>query len=380
MILRNDFERQWKVVESRILAAVQRVGASGRYILGPEVGKFEEALAESWGVAHAVGVGNGMDALEIALRCLELEAGERVLTTPFSAFATTLAILRAGGWPLFVDVDDNGNLDLDQAREVLLRDSSIRFLLPVHLYGNPLDLEKLAALKTDFQLLVVEDCAQAIGATHGGRVVGSVGQATGTSFYPTKNLGAFGDGGALLTNDEQVATRAKKLRNYGQSSLYLHDQLGLNSRLDELQAAILHDALLPNLQHWTAARRQVASRYGSQIETGTFRPLEIAKEAEPAWHLYPLFVSPGERDRFRRFLEELSIESGIHYPRVIPDQKTLQAPGVCGIAFEPENARRLAASELSLPIHPFLTEAEMSTILSACRTFGQSIKTSTEEG
>ena len=137
-----------------------------------------------------------------------------------------MAIVRAGGVPVFVDVDDNGNLDLNQSREVLKRDRSIRFLLPVHLYGNPLDLEQLAALITDLQLLVVEDCAQAIGAKHGGRVAGSVGQAAGTSFYPTKNLGAMGDAGALLTNDDKIATRARRLRNYGQSSPYPHDEIG----------------------------------------------------------------------------------------------------------------------------------------------------------
>src|SRR5688500_241063 len=154
MITLNDFGRLWKIVEAQVLTAVQRVGGSGRYILGPEVEQFEISLARSWGVAHAVGVGNGMDALEIALRCLGLEAGQKVLTTPFSAFATTLAILRAGGIPVFVDVDENGNLDLDQARSALTRDRSIRFLLPVHLYGHPLDLENLAALKRDLDLVV----------------------------------------------------------------------------------------------------------------------------------------------------------------------------------------------------------------------------------
>ncbi|HZE12623.1 MAG TPA: DegT/DnrJ/EryC1/StrS family aminotransferase, partial [Chthoniobacterales bacterium] len=189
MIAQNDFAQQWRAVEPAVVAAVRRVGASGRYILGQEVEAFEMALAEHWGMAHAVGVGNGMDALEIGLRCLELRSGEKVLTTPLSAFATTLAILRAGGTPVFVDVDDNGNIDLHQCRQVLRRDSSIRVLLPVHLYGNPCDLEDLATLKRDFDLRIVEDCAQAIGAEHGGRVVGSVGQVAGTSFYPTKNLG-----------------------------------------------------------------------------------------------------------------------------------------------------------------------------------------------
>lgn len=365
MILSNDFRKQWETIEPLVLTAVQRVGASGRYILGPEVERFEKALAEFWGVAHAVGVGNGMDALEIALHCLGLRAGEKVLTTPFSAFATTLAILRAGGVPEFVDVDDNGNLDLAQVREVLARDRSIRFLLPVHLYGNPLDLETLAAVKADFDLLVVEDCAQAIGARHGGRVVGSVGQASGTSFYPTKNLGALGDGGALLTNDERIATRAKSLRNYGQSSHYLHDELGLNSRLD---SAILHE-LLPNLQHWTQTRRQIADQYRSEIVSPRFRMLTMDRTAEPVWHLFPLFIRGGDRDEFRHHLERSHIQSGVHYPRIIPDQAILQGIGKSNCAVEPINARRLASSELSLPIHPFLGKAEIAAILSACGRF-----------
>src|ERR1043166_1817422 len=202
------------------MAAVERVGASGRYILGPEVEAFETALAGHCGVRHAVGVGNGMDALEIALRCLDLRPGEKVLTTPFSAFAPTLAILRAGGLPLFVDVDDNGNIDLDQCRDILGRDRALRFLVPVHLYGNPVALDLLAGLKKDFDLLIVQDCAQALGARSHDRAAGTIGQAAATSFYPTKNLGALGDGGAVLTNDGALATRARTLRHYGQSSLY----------------------------------------------------------------------------------------------------------------------------------------------------------------
>ncbi len=294
MILQNDFKRQWAEIGPAALAAVERVGASGSYILGREVEAFEGKLAEFWGVPNAIGVANGMDAIEIALRALDLRAGQKVLTTPFSAFATTLAILRAGGVPVFVDVDDNGNIDLEQCRDVFSRDRSIRFFVPVHLYGNPLDLEKLAGLRRDFDLSIVEDCAQAIGAKQGGRNVGTVGQAAATSFYPTKNLGAFGDGGALLTKDPSTASRARALRNYGQSDLYLHDELGLNSRLDELHAAVLSDALLPNLQRWIDVRRQTASRYLREIQH--LRIIKPAPSAEPVWHIFPVFVEAGERD------------------------------------------------------------------------------------
>jgi dTDP-3-amino-3,4,6-trideoxy-alpha-D-glucose transaminase len=364
MILQNDFKRQWAEIGPAAIDAVERVGASAWYILGKEVDAFEGKLARFWGVSHAVGVANGMDAIEIALRALDLQPGQKVLTTPFSAFATTLAIFRAGGVPVFVDVDDNGNLDLDQCREVLSRERPIRFFVPVHLYGNPLDLEKLAGLRRDFDLVIVEDCAQAIGAKHGGRNVGTVGQAAATSFYPTKNLGALGDGGALLTNDPRTASRARALRNYGQSELYLHDELGLNSRLDELHAAVLSDALLPNLQRWTEARRQTAARYLREIRH--HRTIKPSPSAEPVWHLFPIFVEAAERDTVRERLRERGVATGVHYPRVIPEQAAMQLSPGYQVALEPTNARRLAASELSLPVHSFLREGEVQVVITCC--------------
>ena len=364
MILQNDFKRQWEVVEPAVLSAVRRVGASGRYILGQEVERFEQALARIWGASHAVGVANGMDAIEIALRALDLRPGQKVLTTAFSAFATTLAILRAGGVPVFVDVDDNGNIDLEQCRDVFSRERSIRFFVPVHLYGNPLDLEKLAGLREDFDLVIVEDCAQAIGAKQGGRNVGTVGQAAATSFYPTKNLGALGDGGALLTNDPRTASRARALRNYGQSDHYVHDELGLNSRLDELHAAVLSDALLPNLERWTETRRQIAARYLRELHP--IRTINPAPSAEPVWHLFPIFVEAAERDKVRERLRERGVASGVHYPRLIPEQPAMKLSVTHEVAIEPVNARRLAGSEISLPIHPFLREDEVQTVITAC--------------
>jgi dTDP-3-amino-3,4,6-trideoxy-alpha-D-glucose transaminase len=367
MIVQNDFARQWKAIEPSVISAVNRVGASGRYILGKEVEQFESALATYWGLEHAVGVGNGMDALEIALRCGDIRAGEKVLTTSFSAFATALAILRSGGVPVFVDVDDNGNIDLDQCREVLVRDRSIRFCVPVHLYGNPLDLDKLAALRKDFDLFLVEDCAQAIGATSSGGNVGTIGQVAATSFYPTKNLGALGDGGAILTHDATIAARGRSLRHYGQSSLYAHDEFGLNSRLDEVQAAILREASLPNLGDWTKLRRQHAATYLRDIHNPNLTLLKPTAASEPVWHLFPIFTP--HRERFREFMRAAEIETGIHYPRVIPDQAAFQGKIRAAIAATPSNARRLAAEEVSLPVHPFLREQEISEVIGACNAF-----------
>jgi dTDP-3-amino-3,4,6-trideoxy-alpha-D-glucose transaminase len=368
MILQNDFKRQWQFVEERALDAVRRVGASGRYILGREVETFETALAASWGVSHAVGTANGLDAIEIGLRCLDLQPGEKVLTTPFSAFATTLAIIRAGGTPLFVDVDDFGGIDLRQCRQVLEKDRSIRFLVPVHLYGLPLRMEELARLRADFSLQIVEDCAQSIGATSAGIKTGTVGQAAATSFYPTKNLGAMGDAGALLTNDATVAEKAKTLRNYGQTAHYLHSQLGLNSRLDELHAAVMHEALLPNLAHWTEARRRTAEKYLTQISHPSIQLLSPDPAMVPAWHLFPILADEDLRDHLQRHLNSCGIMTGIHYPRLICDQAALRKDAWQS-AVDPVNARRFTSCELSLPIHPFLTEQESASVIAACNAW-----------
>jgi dTDP-3-amino-3,4,6-trideoxy-alpha-D-glucose transaminase len=376
MILQNDFKRQWQAVESEVTAALHRVGSSGWYILGREVEAFEMALARFWGAKHAVGVGNGMDALEIALRCLKVRPGEKVITTPLSAFATTLAILRAGARPIFVDVDERGGIDLDQCETVLRKDSSIRFLVPVHLYGIALDLKKLARLRDKFDLRVVEDCAQAIGATDGGIFVGSAGQVAATSFYPTKNLGAFGDGGALLTNDGAVAEEARCLRNYGQSELYFHSELGLNSRLDELHAAMLHDAFLPRVKEWTDRRRDVARRYLQSIRHPSIELLPVDADSGAVWHLFPILVRDGLREKLRQHLRSLDILSGIHYPRIIPEQKALKSLGGIETAEQPVKASHFSRCELSLPVHPFLSEAEVTTVIDACNGWQPQIASS----
>jgi dTDP-3-amino-3,4,6-trideoxy-alpha-D-glucose transaminase len=369
MIAQNDFKRQWQVVGPAVLEAVERVGASGWYLLGEEVAQFEEALAQRWGVRHAIGVGNGMDAIEIGLRCLGLNPGEKVLTTPLSAFATTLAVIRTGGIPVFVDVDELGGVDLRQCRALLQKDRSIRFFVPVHLYGFPLDLKELDNLKKEFSLLVVEDCAQSIGATDRGLRAGAIGQAAATSFYPTKNLGAMGDGGALLTNDAAIATQATALRNYGQSAHYLHSELGLNSRLDEVHAAILRSAFLPHLDAWTEARSRTAQAYLDEINHPLIELPAPAASASPVWHIFPAKVSQGKKDDLRVSLCRQEIMAAVHYPRIIPEQPAFLSYGRGEIAFDPKTARRLTSSELSLPIHPFLTDQEVTAVIEACNSW-----------
>ena len=368
MILQNDFKRQWRAIGPQVLEAVQRVGTSGWYILGKEVEEFEKALAQFWGVTHAVGVGNGMDALEIGLRCLDLQPGNKVVTTPLSAFATTLAILRAGAVPVFVDVDELGRIRLDQCRRLLDPDRAIRFLVPVHLYGFALDMRELQRLKDDFDILIIEDCAQSIGATYRGVSAGTVGQVAATSFYPTKNLGALGDGGALLTNDDGIASTARSLRNYGQASQYIHAEIGLNSRLDEIHAAILKTALLPHLSRWTETRRTIAHSYRERIDNPRLRTPLPETDMNPVWHLFPVTVEEG-RDALREHLGSLEILSGVHYPRIIPDQAALAAYGRYEVACDLKNALRFANTGLSLPIHPFLRDNEVEAVISACNSW-----------
>jgi dTDP-3-amino-3,4,6-trideoxy-alpha-D-glucose transaminase len=367
MILQNDFKRQWDEIADSVLDAVRRVGSSGWYILGAEVTAFEKKLAAFWGTAHAIGTANGLDALEIGLRCLGLRPGDQVLTTPLSAFATTLAILRAGGVPVFVDVDATGGIDLGQCREILARDRSIRFLLPVHLYGHALDMEELRRLRRDFELQLLEDCAQAIGANG----VGTAGQAAATSFYPTKNLGALGDAGAILTNDPAVAQAAAEMRNYGQSAHYVHSRLGLNSRLDELHAAILCDAFLPRLPAWTKARRQIAQKYLEGIHHPSIEFAAPAAVDDSVWHLFPVLVR--DREKFQEHLRGSGITTGVHYPRIIPEQKALSATTtIKSSPAEFENARRFARDEVSLPVHPLMTTDEVESVIAACNNWDHS--------
>jgi dTDP-3-amino-3,4,6-trideoxy-alpha-D-glucose transaminase len=362
----NDFKRQWEAVREDVQRAVARVGESGWYILGKEVDGFERALERDWPVRHAVGVGNGLDAIEIGLRCLGVREGDRVLTTPLSAFATTLAIMRVGATPVFVDVDERGLIDLEQCRHALSETPAVRCLLPVHLYGEPVNAATLRELKHRYELSVLEDCAQSVLARWEGLATGRVGQVAATSFYPTKNLGAMGDGGAVLTDSEAIASKARELRNYGQTRQYVHDRVGLNSRLDEMQAAILRDAMLPRLAEWTTRRRAIAGRYLQEIQ---HRRIELPPQVEtcdPCRHLFPVVVEAKKRASLVEHLRAAEVATGIHYPTLIPDQKAMKEYGRCEVRGTLERARRFAGGEVSLPIHPFLRDDEVAHVIEAC--------------
>ncbi len=358
MVQANDFRRQWDDLREDALAAFEKVGASGWYVLGEEVRGFEQELAAYWGFPHAAGVASGLDAIEISLRALGCGPGDRVLTTPISAFATTLAIVKTGAVPVFVDTDAMGLIDLERCDDLLQRRSDIRFFVPVHLYGFALDPSALRRLRDEYGLLMVEDCAQSIRAA---------GQLAATSFYPTKNLGAMGDGGAVLTTDAGLDARVRALRDYGQTAKYRHDIIGYNSRLDELQAAFLRRACLPRLERWTSRRREIAGAYLTGIRNPAVRLPVPPEGSDPSWHLFPVWIHPECGPELREsFMQQ--VPAGIHYPIAIPDQKAL-----CDVPFEApdgyENARRLCASEVSLPVHPYLNDAEVAEVIAAVNSF-----------
>jgi dTDP-3-amino-3,4,6-trideoxy-alpha-D-glucose transaminase len=277
-----------------------------------------------------------------------------VLTTPVSAFATTLAIVKTGAVPVFVDTDQHGLIDLARCQALLQRRSDIRFFVPVHLYGFSLDPGGLRRLRDEHGLRMVEDCAQSMRAA---------GELAATSFYPTKNLGAMGDGGAVLTRDAALDERVRALRDYGQTAKYRHDVIGYNSRLDELQAAFLRRACLPRLERWSARRREIAAAYLGGIRNSGVRLPALPEGSEPSWHLFPVWIDANARDAFLQ-----QVPSGIHYPIAIPDQKAL-----CRVPFEApdgcENARRLCASEVSLPVHPYLDDSEVAEVIAAVNAF-----------
>lgn len=365
MIGLNNFGRQWEDTAEDSVASFVSVGKSGWYILGREVQDFESSLADYWGLSYAVGVASGLDAIEISLRTLGCKPGDKVLTSPVSAFATTLAILKLGAIPVFADVTDNGLVDLDSARDAIIRDRSIRYFVPVHLYGHALDMRDLAALHQELAVTIIEDCAQSIGATSHGIPTGKVGQAAATSFYPTKNLGAMGDGGAILTDDELCFKAAQSLRDYGQVKKYQHDLVGYNSRLDEVQAGLLRRVSLPRLDTWIRRRREIAARYLTEIESDAAQLPRVPPASISSWHLFPVLIAPDRKSDFWQHMQNHMISIGEHYPIAIPDQRALAqvpfeiAPG--GI----EQARSFCRSEVSLPIHPYLTEAEVSTVIGA---------------
>lgn len=360
----NDFQREPETLIQDQMRAAEAVLRSGWWVLGQQVQTFEQAWASHCGTTGAVGVANGLDAIEIGLRSLVIGPGDEVITTALTAYATTLAIQRCGAIPVFADIDP-ATACLDPASVERCISPTTRAVLVVHLYGRAANLTGLHQICSRHGLLLLEDCAQAHGAHHAGRPVGSIGSFGAWSFYPTKNLGAIGDAGALTSSDQALLAKAKQLRNYGQSDRYHHDFQGLNSRLDELQAALLLERL-PHLKAWTERRRSIAQRYWSEI----FHPeLELlAPPSEPSSHVHHLFVlRTPRRAALQGHLDAAGIKTLIHYPVPCHLQKALGAHRIDSVGLH--TTEHHASACLSLPIHPFLSDQDVDRVISACNCF-----------
>jgi dTDP-4-amino-4,6-dideoxygalactose transaminase len=356
-----DLGAAYRELKTEIDAAIHRVLDSGWYILGPEVDAFEADWAAWCGADHAVGVANGLDALILALRALDIGPGDEVIVPSNTYIATWLAVTAVGARPVPVEPDPATH-NIDPARIAAAITPATRALLPVHLYGQPADLDPILALARQHGLAVIEDAAQAHGARYKGRRIGAHGDVVCWSFYPGKNLGALGDGGAVTTNRPDLADRIRVLRNYGSRVKYVNEVQGVNSRLDPIQAAVLR-AKLPYLDAWTDRRRAIAAAYSEGLrDSGLILP-HVPNWAEPAWHLY--VVRTPDRDGLQKRLSEAGVGTLIHYP--IPPHMQ-EAYADLGLAPEAlPLARDLAGEVLSLPMGPQLPLADAARVIDAVR-------------
>jgi dTDP-4-amino-4,6-dideoxygalactose transaminase len=350
-ILFNRLEKKYIKNKKRFLKIADEVLSSGRYILGPFVAEFEKEFAEYIGTKYCVGVGNGLEALQIGLMALGIGKGDEVITTPLSAVASSLAIKAVGAKPVFIDIDEYYHLDADQIEKYI--NKKTKAILLVHLYGQSVDLDKILKIAKKYKLFVVEDCAQAHGTEYKNRKVGSFGDAGCFSFYPTKNLGAFGDGGCIVTNNKKIADLAKMIRNYGQKNRYEHIVYGINSRLDELQAAFLLEKL-KDLDIDNSKRQKKAKIYFDLLKD--VKQIKLPLIRPNSNHIFHLFVvEVEEREKLQKFLKEKGIETLIHYPIPIHKQKCFKEYNNMRFPIVEEKTKKI----LSLPLYPEIRDEEI---------------------
>ncbi len=349
-------------------AAIERVMGSGRYILGPEVAAFEEEFSRWLGVRETVGVASGTDALVLALKACGIGPGDVVITVSHTAVATVAAIELAGAIPLLVDIEpETFTMNPMQVEAVLRTERRVRALLPVHLYGHPCDLSAFQKLARQYELQLIEDCSQAHGAKWQGRMVGTWGDVATFSFYPTKNLGAMGDGGAVATDSPELAQRLRSLRQYGWERRYISEIAGGNSRLDELQAAILR-VKATRLDAGNARRRLLAVQYTEGLRRTTVQPPPVAAEAEHVFHQYVVRVAG--RDDLAGYLWKHGVPTAVLYPVPIHCQPAYAGRIALAAGGLPETVRA-AAEVLSLPLHPQLSEAAVQRVISLIHNWRQ---------
>ena len=359
----NDLSRGVAELRDELDAAVARVFDSGWFVLGEEGAAFERELAASASSAHAVGVASGTDAIELALRALSLGRGDEVVTQANTCVPTVAAIERAGATPVLCDAEpEAGTMNPESLAGAL--GERTRAVVPVHLYGQCADVDAIAEVCAERGVAVVEDCAQAVGATLRGRPAGTIGLLGCLSFYPTKNLGALGDGGAVITDDAALDDRLRLVRQYGQADRYRHVTEGVNSRLDELQAALLR-ARLPHLERWTERRELIAAAYTEALASGPVRPLAQLPERRNVFHLY--VVEAPDRESLQRHLAEHGIGTLVHYPTPVH-----QHPPYLRLADGPVPlavSERLCSHILSLPMYPELRDDEVERVAEALRVY-----------
>jgi dTDP-4-amino-4,6-dideoxygalactose transaminase len=374
-----DLGRQYVQIRSEVLTAIESVCASQHYVLGAEVEAFEREVADFCGAGEAIGCASGTDALWLALTAAGVQPGDQVLTTPFSFFASASAIARAGARPVFADIDP-ATFNLDPAQvESFVRSSQhdkLRALVPVHLYGQCADMDRLKELAREFRLSVIEDAAQAIGARWGTQRAGSMGASAAFSFYPTKNLSAYGDAGLVSTSDPEMAAHMRRLGNHGSPRRYVHEELGWNSRLDAIQAAVLR-VKLKYITEWNEARRERAGRYdqlfaaaglkggGSAEDSGPIQLPQTSRQAHHVFHQY--VVRAYRRDELRKFLAARKIGTEVYYPIPLHLQPCFVYLGYLEGDF-PE-AERAAKEVLALPMFPELTEEEQKWVVKSITDF-----------
>jgi dTDP-3-amino-3,4,6-trideoxy-alpha-D-glucose transaminase len=359
-----DVRAATQELEAPMLEAIERVVRGGWYVRGDETAAFEREFAAFTGARHAVGVGSGLDAIALALQAFGIGRGDEVIVPSNTFIATWIAVARTGAVPVGVE-PIVGQWNLDPARVGDAITPRTRALVPVHLFGQPADLAEILAVAKEYGLVVVEDAAQAHGARYDGRRIGAHGHAVAWSFYPAKNLGALGDGGAVTTDDADIATRVRSLSNYGSSQKYVHDLLGTNSRLDEVQSAVLR-IKLQHLDSWNARRRAIAERYAQELgDLPGLRVPCVASAREHVWHLY--VVDHAARDELQKHLAARGIQTLVHYP-IPPHLSGAFAPlGLTEGSFP--IAEQAALTHLSLPIGPHLSEENVTRVIDACRSF-----------
>jgi len=358
-----DLKAPYTELRDELDAAYRRVMDSGSYVLGQELAAFEKEFAAYCGVKHCVGVGNCFDALRLILKGYGIGDGDEVLVPSNTYIATWLAVSYTGAIPIPVEPDDKTyNIDPSLVERSITHKT--KAIIPVHLYGQPADMDPLIEIANKYGLKIVEDAAHAHGATYGGRKVGALGDAAGFSFYPAKNLGAFGDGGAVTTNDDGLADKVRILRNYGSRVKYYNEVQGANSRLDELQAAFLR-IKLSKLDEWNERRSEIAFMYIDRLrDVGIILP-EVVGGLKSSWHLF--VIRHADRDKLMRYLERMDIGTLIHYP--VPPHLSDAYKSLCRGRYDLPIAESLAKSVLSIPIGPHISAAEVNKIIDSIKKF-----------